>query len=295
MTLLLPAFVGAPEENRVYHCDALTLLKAMPAGSVDAVITDPPYPGIDRDYGNLPEAAWLEMMYAVVAECKRVLKPSGSAMFVLQPNFQSNSSMALWLWRFMLHVGENWNLLQDAYWINYTAIPTVSAIQFGMMRTAVKPLVWAGNSDCYRSQDAVLWKPSEYAKAKNVEDRILTYPSGATVNRARMQNAMEERGGVTPMNFMMISNANSSSSAGAYGHGAGTPIELMDWWVRFISPVGGLVLDPFMGTGTTALAARQNGRRFIGSEKMAHYADIARQRLAQPYTPDMFLGLEKAG
>src|SRR5687768_6009669 len=43
MIPLLPAFVGTPEPNKVYNCDALTLLRALPAGSVDAIITDPPY------------------------------------------------------------------------------------------------------------------------------------------------------------------------------------------------------------------------------------------------------------
>ena len=69
------------------------------SASVDAIITDPPYPCIDRAYGRMTEAAWLDMMRTVVKECQRVLKPSGSSMFILQPNYRSVGSMRLWAWR----------------------------------------------------------------------------------------------------------------------------------------------------------------------------------------------------
>jgi DNA modification methylase len=75
-------------------------------------------------------------------------------------------------------------------------------------------------------------------------------------------------------------NCISVGSAGVFGHGAGTPINLMDWWVRYISPPGGLVCDPFVGSGTTALAALKRGRRFVGGDKMPEYVATARTRLA---------------
>ena len=61
-------------------------------------------------------------------------------------------------------------------------------------------------------------------------------------------------------------------------HITGKPIGVMRELVR-ICPVGGVVLDPFAGSGTTLLAALIEGRRAIGCEKVAHYAEITRQRL----------------
>lgn len=57
------------------------------------------------------------------------------------------------------------------------------------------------------------------------------------------------------------------------------PVELMRWLCRLITPPGGLVLDPFTGSGTTAIAALAEGFRFIGCEQSAEYAEIAKHRI----------------
>lgn len=71
-------------------------------------------------------------------------------------------------------------------------------------------------------------------------------------------------------------------------HFATFPPELPEICIRAGCPPGGLVLDPFMGSGTTALVARAEGRDYIGSELNPDYIDIARRRLALPYTPPLF-------
>jgi site-specific DNA-methyltransferase (adenine-specific) len=58
------------------------------------------------------------------------------------------------------------------------------------------------------------------------------------------------------------------------------PIDVMRWLARLITPPGGLVLDPFCGSGSTGIAARLEGFDFIGVEQDAYYADIARARIA---------------
>lgn len=58
------------------------------------------------------------------------------------------------------------------------------------------------------------------------------------------------------------------------------PVALMRWLVRLVTPAGGLVLDPFAGSGTTGIAATMEGRRFVGIEREAEYAEIALARIA---------------
>jgi site-specific DNA-methyltransferase (adenine-specific) len=58
----------------------------------------------------------------------------------------------------------------------------------------------------------------------------------------------------------------------------GTPVSLMDDLVKCVPP-GGAILDPFMGSGSTGVAALQPGYRFTGIEKSAQYFDIARRRI----------------
>jgi DNA modification methylase len=261
----------------LHHGDCLDVMPTLSSASVDAVICDPPYPEIPRDYGRMTEGEWLAMMKLLVPEVQRVLKPQGSAVFILQPNFRNPGAMRLWLWKFMVWVGEEWNIVQDAYWLNTTPYVTAHASQSGLLRSCIKPMVWAGPPDCYRNQDAILWTESESNRLKRMSDRAtrmdLEYrPSGGQVREGRQVSAAGERGGVTPFNVLPTANANSQSSAGAHGHGAGTPYALADWWTRYICPPAGTVLDPFGGSGTMGLAAIANGCDFIGIEKMdKHY------------------------
>lgn len=68
----------------------------------------------------------------------------------------------------------------------------------------------------------------------------------------------------------------------------GKPLALMRAIVRDYSRPGDLVCDPFVGSGTTALAALSEGRRFVGSEQKPEHYEIARRRLDRGYTPTMF-------
>lgn len=65
------------------------------------------------------------------------------------------------------------------------------------------------------------------------------------------------------------------------------PVTLMRWLVRLVCPVGGVVLDPFAGSGTTGVAALAEGMRFIGVEKEADYTPIALARLQHAHPQEV--------
>jgi DNA modification methylase len=267
--------------NKLHRGDCLKILRKLDAGSIDAVVTDPPYPEINRPYGRWTEAEWWDLMMGVCHETRRILKPSGSAVFILQANSRKVGSMRGWLWRFMAWGCAEWNIIQDAYWWNFTAPPTVHAHRTrGLMKPSVKPCVWLGPAQCFRNQDGVLWTESQASAAQSRSDRALRHhPSGLTIRPGRCVAAADERGGTTPFNLLPVANANSTNSAGSHGHGAGTPLAVCDWWIRYISPPGGIVLDPFMGSGTTGVACQRLGRSFIGIEIDPVYHAIAKRRI----------------
>ena len=271
---------------KLHHGECRDILAGMDAESVDAVVTDPPYAEIDRPYGRLTEPEWHRLMDDVVAQVRRVLKPTGSAVFILQPNSERVGRMRPWLFEFMAKWAREWNMVQDAWWWNHCTPPTVHCHRKrGLMRPSLKACVWLGASDCYRNQDDVLIEASEAAKTDKRFERHnveLKYgPSGLSMRNARALSAFRERGGVTPFNVVVCSNTDSANSSGARGHGAGTPLPLASWWVRYISPSGGTVLDPFSGAGTMGVAAIQNGRDYIGIEKQSDYVAIAEQRMIE--------------
>lgn len=105
---LLPAFTGVPEVNKVYNCDALTLLCAIPDASVDLIATDWPY--------NMDKAAWdtwktdadyLEWMRPHLAEMRRVLKPNGSYYGFASPRLSA---------RVEVLTSEYFNVLNSITW-----------------------------------------------------------------------------------------------------------------------------------------------------------------------------------
>jgi DNA modification methylase len=267
--------------------DCCDVLRGLPDESVDAIITDPPYPEITREYGRWTEAEWHDLMRTVVGECRRILKPHGSTVFILQPNCARMGSMRLWLWDFVSWAGREWNLIEDVYWWNTTALPKCGQLgDKALPRPSAKMCVWLGSPDCYRSIGKVLKPVAESMKrVGRQKEKASAAPSGCRgqvrprfQNRPKMYSVAMERDGTTPFNVLPIPNCDHSA-AGAHGHGAGTPDDLMDWWVRYISPEGGVVCDPFMGSGTSGLAALARNRSFLGIESFPKYFAIAERRI----------------
>jgi DNA modification methylase len=68
------------------------------------------------------------------------------------------------------------------------------------------------------------------------------------------------------------------------------PIDLMRWLVRLVTPPGGLVCDPFVGSGSTGMAALDEGFRFVGIDLEEHYLEIAQKRIARRHVLEAMPG-----
>jgi len=191
-------------ETMLYHGDCLEILPTLEARSVDAVVTDPPYPEIKRKYGYWTVKEWFKMMRSVVSECKRILKPSGSAVFILQPNYEHVGVVRPWLWDFMAWSCRKWNMVQDVWWWNFTAPPVGRGVHRdrGLLKGSLKACVWLGAPDCHRNQDEVLWKSQYTEHAQRLSNKLHRHPSGMTVRRKRIQDTVIERGGSVPFNVL---------------------------------------------------------------------------------------------
>ena len=223
--------------------DSLSLLRTLDSGSVDALVTDPPYssggqyrgdraakPGTKylRGAAELPHfdgdnrdqrgmLAWCSLW---LSECVRALKPGAPVV-----------------------VFSDWRML-----------PTMTdAIQAGGFtwrgvvpwhKPVARPAMGRFNSQC------------EYA--------VWGSKGGMPTNR-----------GVPPLQGLVSS---SSVRTAVRRHTTEKPVGVMRHLVKICAP-GGLVLDPFTGSGSTGEAALLEGRRFLGFEMSAEYAQIARDRL----------------
>lgn len=135
---LLPAFTGKPETNRVYNVDALTMLKALPDASVNAVITDPPYglagrvfdvaakgySAVNEEWDTIAPIHWM-------AECGRVLKPGGSVIcFGVRQSIYTFANEGLRL---------GWRLVNDVTWFKNDAMPNMTG---RMMTESTERFLW---------------------------------------------------------------------------------------------------------------------------------------------------------
>jgi len=268
------------EAVTLIHGDCRTKLKEIASKSLDCVVTDPIYPEVNRQYGRITEEQWQDMMKVVVLECRRILKPKGSAVFIFQPNYEKIGRMRLWLWEFLLWSAKEWNLIQDVYWWAIDAMPLAGVNRkYGLLRQSVKMCIWLGSPDCYRNQDAVLWTPSQATSARHRADIALRMGrSGRTYRNSTIAKSADERGGTTPFNLLPIPTG--GQPGGAEHHPAATPYELAAWWCRYILPAGGTLLDPFCGSGTMMVAGLDHGAsRVIGIDREKKYLGIAKKRI----------------
>lgn len=102
------------------------------------------------------------------------------------------------------------------------------------------------------------------------------------------QNSMSPRGDSgSAARFFYCAKASRSERGDFNDHCTVKPLALMRYLVRLVTPKGGIVLDPFMGSGTTGVAAIQEGMNFVGIERDPHYYEIASRRVsdAKPTPP----------
>jgi site-specific DNA-methyltransferase (adenine-specific) len=95
--------------------------------------------------------------------------------------------------------------------------------------------------------------------------------------RVKQQTRHDDVGGAA--RFFYCAKPRQKERGESNDHPTVKPVDLMRWLVRLVTPPGGIVLDPFVGSGTTGIAARLEGFDFLGIEQDAHYIEIAERRI----------------
>ncbi len=206
--------------------DCLELMRGMADGSVDAVITDPPY-NYGKSYGThddaMPWPQYCEWLTARFMEIARVLRDGGAVYFTLSTQ--------------MMRLCEDWDFLRFRQW-----------------------LVWHRpniiNVHCHAD-----WK----------QDFEMIYYGG--------KGAFKTIKGIFPDTAVIRAAAPQSNFKEKREHVCQRPVKLIATILRRVE--GDTIFDPFMGSGTTGVAAIQAGRSFLGCEIDPTYFAIAQKRIAE--------------
>jgi DNA modification methylase len=273
------------ELGAAYHGDSAELLTALPDASVQAIITSPPFAlKSKKQYGNPSEDAYLEWFLAFVPELRRVLKRNGSLVIDIGGAWMPGSPTRS-IYQFELLVSlvrdEKFFLAEEFYWYNRAKLPG--------------PAQWV-TIDRVRVKDAVnpIWWLSKTTKPKADNRRVLTPYSDAMhelfrrgYNKGRRPSGHVVRdkfatnnGGAIPPNLIEVSNTRSSDSYQVFcrehGHAihpARFPREVPEFFIKFLTKPGDLVLDVFAGSNMTGAVAERLGRRWLAFDKDADYLD----------------------
>ena len=241
--------------------DCLEMMAEIEDGSVDMVLTDPPY--------GTTACKWdavipFEPMWAGV---KRVLKRNGAAVLFGQEPFSSllrASNLQWfkydWYWRKSRPSGFTNAKLKPLKDIEVVSVFSEGATANGSPKNM--PYFPQGLEDC-----DVEWKrPQRYTKG----DR--------GVNPTRASHALERKLEKTGYPRQVLDFANPNTKV---LHPTQKPVALMEYLIKTYTNEGEVVLDFTMGSGTTGVACMNTGRRFIGIERDEGYFDIAEKRIME--------------
>jgi hypothetical protein len=161
--------------------------------------------------------------------------------------------------------------LQTGVWIHRQGHPTGRS---GYLRPEHEPFIVSGllrvDADDVRAL-------REYGTPHNIARK----PTHRRATARAFKPCTYRPHAVGPMAGTVIEAARNKG-AEAVGHPTQKPEAVMDYLVRLACPPGGLVLDPFCGSGTVGVVALRHGRRFLGIENNAAYVEMARRRIAGP-------------
>ena len=256
------------ECNKIVCGDCVDLMRKMPQDSVDLVVTSPPYANQrEKQYGGIDEKKYPFWTVRWMEACWRVLKNNGSVAIVIRPNIHQGQ-ISDYVLRTRLALRDwGWAECEELIWIKPNSPPLGHT---GRPRRAWESILWfgkSGNVYCNPKANGQISDRIGFVSVKGLGD----YKAGASnpvsgVSRCR--------------DYVEIGTGKVDKSK-ENTHPAQYPEELSTWIVNLLSPENGLVLDPFVGSGTTAISCIKTNRKYIGMDCDANYCAMALQRIGK--------------
>jgi len=283
-----------------YLEDARKILAELPSNSVDAIITSPPYAlHFKKEYGNVAKEDYVDWFLDFAREFYRVLKDDGS--FVLNIGGSYNKGVptrSMYQYKLLIAIVEQigFHLAQEFYWYNPAKLPmpaewvTVRRIR---VKDAVEHVWWLGKTPWPKANNRTVLKSysADMIRLNSRGLRPTVRPSGHNIKKsfdkvdaggAIAPNVFEES---LPEDFLRFGNNAANDpytlrckAAGVKIHPARFPAALPEFFLKFLTYEGEIVVDPFAGSNTTGAVAESMNRRWIAIEVVKDYLDSSKFR-----------------
>jgi len=264
--------------NKIYHKDCLTMLKQLEKNSIDFIVTSPPYAdNRKKTYGGVPTKKYVDWFLPISAELKRVLKPSGSFILNIKERTVDGERGTYVLELILEMRKQGWLWTEEYIWHKKNSFPGKWPNRF---RDAwERCLHFTKQKKFYMNQDAVKVPMGDWAK-KRLKKLSKT-------DKIRDESKVQSGFGKNISNWVGKDSAyptnviHMPTECGNVNHSAAFPVSLPSWFIKLFTKEKDLVLDPFMGSGSTALAAINLNRHFIGTEVHEEYYKTALNRIKE--------------
>lgn len=246
----------------VYHGNCLDLLRDIPDGSIQLIVTSPPY-NIGKEYENrLKLDDYLNQQAIVIKECTRTLSECGSICWQVGNYVDKGSVIPLDTVLYPIFRGLGLKMRNRIIWHFEHGLHCSKRFS-GRYET----IIWFTKSENYVFNLDPVRTPQKYPGKK--------YFKGPKAGQYSCNPL-----GKNPGDLWVIPNV-KSNHVEKTEHPCQFPVELIERLVLSMSYEGDWVLDPFLGVGTSIIAAIRHGRRGVGAEIVKKYIDIAKDRIKQ--------------
>jgi site-specific DNA-methyltransferase (adenine-specific) len=264
--------------DQIIRDDCLNALTFLPDNHVDLIVTSPPYADSRKNtYGGVSPDKYVEWFLPRSEQLKRVLKKDGSFILNMKEKVVAGQRHTYVIELILALKKQGWLWTEEYLWCKKNSFPGKWPNRF---RDSWERCLHFTLDKRFRMyQDAVKVPIGDWAETRlkklSETDKIR---DNSRVKSGFGKNVSNWVGKelVYPTNVLHI-----STECGNKKHSAAFPVALPSWFIKLFSQEGDIVLDPFIGSGTTALAAVQLDRHYIGIEIKSSYVEAARKRLGE--------------
>jgi len=262
--------------DEIIHGDAREVLPSIPANSLDLIITSPPYADSRRNtYGGIHPDDYVNWFLPISEQLFKVLKPSGSFVLNIKEKAVNGERHTYVLELIISMRKQGWRWVEEYCWHKKNCHPGKWPNRF---RDAWERCLHFTKSDKFKmNQEAVMIPVGEWSqkRLKQLSDNDqMRFNSRSKSGFGKNVSHWVGREYVYPTNVLHLATVCNNKE-----HSAAFPEALPEWFIQLFTDPGDVVLDPFLGSGTTALAAANNHRHYIGIEIVKEYCELAQKQL----------------
>ncbi|MDR3196805.1 MAG: site-specific DNA-methyltransferase [Planctomycetaceae bacterium] len=268
-------------KTQIYLGDCKEILKQIPANSVDLIFTSPPYADQRKTtYGGISPDRYVEWFLPISKQLFRILKPTGTFVLNIKEKVVQGERSTYVLELIIEMKKQGWLWTEEFIWHKKNCYPGKWPNRF---RDAWERLLqFNKNRNFNMYQEAVMVPMGDWTQNRlrnlsetdKIRDTSKTI-SGFGKNISHWLNRKE----AYPTNVLHLATECNNKK-----HSAAFPECLPEWFIRLFTKEGDVVLDPFMGSGTTCIVAQKMRRGTIGIEILPEYFEIVQNSFKQQHS-----------